>query len=168
MRRKAEVENGETMNDERVEAIAPLDSDRLGWPVLGATPRLPAEGISRGNATLMTGSSIFWARFILAALAVWRVTHLLASEDGPWDLIARMRSTLGNSVFGRLMDCFGCLSIWVSIPFAFVVSRRIKDDLLIWLALSGSAFLLERATAEQLIIEKSVEAPKGDSDHVLR
>jgi hypothetical protein len=116
----------------------------------------------------MTGSSIFWARFILAALAVWRVTHLLASEDGPWDVIARIRSALGNSVLGRLMDCFGCLSIWVSIPFAFVVSRRIRDDLLIWLALSGSAFLLERATAGPLIIEKSAEVMKGDSDHVLR
>jgi hypothetical protein len=121
----------------------------------------------------MTGSSIFWARFIVAALAVWRVTHLLASEDGPWDVIARMRAALGDSIVGRLMDCFGCLSLWISIPFAFVVSRDLKDDLLIWWALSGSAYLLERATADPLvtdplIIEKSVEVPKGDSDHVLR
>jgi len=155
------------MNGEHAEAIAPLDLDRRGG-LPCATARLRAERISRGYSAVMTGSSIFWARFILATLVVWRVTHLLASEDGPWDVIARMRNTLGNSVFGRLMDCFGCLSIWVSIPFAFVVSRRIKDDLLIWLALSGSAFLLERATAQPLIIEKSVEAPKGDSDHVLR
>ncbi len=116
----------------------------------------------------MTGSSIFWARFILAALVAWRITHLLATEDGPWDILAWVRAALGTSVFGRLMDCFGCLSIWISIPLAFVVSRDIKDDLLIWLALSGSAFLLERATAPPLLIEKSVEIPKGDSDHVLR
>jgi hypothetical protein len=116
----------------------------------------------------MTASSIFWARFILSTLVVWRVTHLLAAEDGPWEMIAGMRSAIGNSVFGRLMDCFGCLSIWVSIPFAFVVSRRIQDDLLIWLALSAAAFLLERATAQPLIIEKSVEATEGEPDHVLR
>jgi len=116
----------------------------------------------------MMGSSIFWAHFVLATLVIWRVTHLLAAEDGPWDLIARMRNTLGNSVFGRLMDCFGCLSIWVSIPFAFIGSGSIKDDLLIWLALSGSSFLLERATAPPLILEKSGEEPKGDPDHVLR
>lgn len=121
----------------------------------------------------MTGSPIFWARFILSSLAVWRIAHLLASEDGPWDLIARTRAALGNSFFGRAMDCFGCLSIWVAVPFSFVVSRRIKDDVVIWFALSGAAFLLERATSQPLVIERPPEELKthelkGDSDHVLR
>jgi hypothetical protein len=116
----------------------------------------------------MTGSSIFWAHFVLAAVAVWRVTHLLASEDGPFDVIARTRLAFGNSFFGKAMDCFGCLSFWVGVPFAFVVSGRIQEVLVIWLALSGAAFLLERATSQPLIIEKLVEVTKGDSDHVLR
>ena len=112
------------------------------------------------------GSAMFWARFVLASLAVWRVTHLLASEDGPGNVIAWTRVRLGNSILGSLMDCFGCLSLWVSIPFALLVSRRpIVDAVLTWLALSGVAFLLERATSEPLIIERSAEETKGDSDH---
>lgn len=112
------------------------------------------------------GSSLFWARFVLASLAVWRVTHLLASEDGPGNVIAWVRRRLGHSVLGSLMDCFGCLSFWVSAPFAFMISRRpITDAVLVWLALSGAAFLLERATSEPLLIERPLEETKGDSDH---
>ena len=39
-----------------------------------------------------------WLRFVLAALATWRVTHLLSSEDGPADLLYRLRTRLGASI----------------------------------------------------------------------
>ena len=32
-----------------------------------------------------------WSQFVLAVLATWRVTHLLASEDGPGDVVVRFR-----------------------------------------------------------------------------
>ena len=53
-----------------------------------------------------------WLRFGLAVLATWRITHLLAREDGPADLIARLRMLLGHGFFGRLIDCFQCVSVW--------------------------------------------------------
>jgi hypothetical protein len=110
----------------------------------------------------MMGTPDFWARFVLASLATWRIAHLFVSEDGPADVITRVRARLGDSVFGKLMDCFGCFSLWIGIPFAFFVSRGIVDLILTWLALSGAAFLLERATAAPLIIERSSEDMKGD------
>jgi hypothetical protein len=85
-----------------------------------------------------------WIRLILAALAVWRLTHLLAAEDGPGDLIARLRGRLGDGVLGRLMDCFYCLSLWIAAPFAVALAPRPWPALLTWLALSGAACLLER------------------------
>src|SRR5437016_2834288 len=33
-------------------------------------------------------------RFLLAALAVWRVTHMLVREDGPWEILVRFRRGL--------------------------------------------------------------------------
>ena len=69
----------------------------------------------------------FWIRFVLAALATWRVTHLLASEDGPADLIVRFRARLGRSFAGSLMDCFNCLSFWIAAPAALFVSRKPLD-----------------------------------------
>src|SRR5499427_4148463 len=86
----------------------------------------------------------FWARFVLAALATWRVTHLLASEDGPADLIVRFRARLGRGLAGSLMDCFNCLSLWIAAPAALFVSSSPLTWLVSWLALSGGACLLER------------------------
>jgi len=38
-------------------------------------------------------SAMIW-RFCLAALVVWRMTHLLAEEDGPRDAIAKLRARI--------------------------------------------------------------------------
>ncbi len=82
----------------------------------------------------------------LGILGVWRITHLLQAEDGPWDLVVRVRHTLGNRFWGRLLDCFYCLSLWIAAPFAWLLSPDLRHCFLLWLALSGGAILLERAT----------------------
>jgi hypothetical protein len=84
-------------------------------------------------------------RFVLAIFAVWRVTHLLAREDGPWDVFLRLRRT---PVLGKAVACFYCLSVWVSVPFAFFLRGNAVETLVGWLALSGAAILLERMTRE--------------------
>jgi len=86
-------------------------------------------------------------RFVLAALAVWRLTHLLAQEDGPFDAIVLLRRALGQSWAGHLMDCFYCLSLWIAAPAAFAVCRKGPETALVWLALSGAACLLNRIGA---------------------
>ncbi len=83
-------------------------------------------------------------RFGVAALATWRVTHLLANEDGPGDVIVRARVRLGESPAGELMDCFQCLSLWVAAPLSLSAARRPREAVPLWLALSGAACLLER------------------------
>jgi len=102
----------------------------------------------------------FWSKFIVAVLVTWRVTHLIANEDGPADLIVRLRARLGNRLAGKLMDCFQCLSLWIALPLAFFVSRRPLDLLLTWLALSGAACLLERMGQEPVLIQPISEQPK--------
>lgn len=122
-------------------------------------------------------AAAFWIRFVLAALATWRLSHLLASEDGPWEIFARLRRWPGDSVFGRMMDCFGCVSIWVAAPISFFVLRRLPDLFFCWLALSAAAFLLERLHPQpnpdpvviERISENAVEpiseSEKEDSSH---
>lgn len=103
-------------------------------------------------------------RFILAVLATWRITHLLAREDGPADLIMRVRARLGNGLAGKLIDCFQCLSLWIALPLAFFVSRKPLDLLLTWLALSGAACLLERIGQEPVVIQPISRADEGGTD----
>jgi hypothetical protein len=88
---------------------------------------------------------VYW--LILGILGVWRLTHLLHAEDGPWNLLTRFRQAFGVASLGHLLDCFYCLSIWVAIPFAWVLGQSWKENLLLWPALSGAAIVLQRHTA---------------------
>jgi len=106
----------------------------------------------------------FLLRFVLAILATWRITHLLAREDGPFQLLAELRARLGHGFFGGLMDCFNCLSLWVAALAALYVSTAALDWLMSWLALSGAACLLDQLAAPPMSIERISEEVRGDSD----
>jgi hypothetical protein len=89
------------------------------------------------------------------------VTHLLASEDGPGDVVVRVRRRLGSAPLGELMDCFQCLSIWVAAPLTLVVTRRRDLSVATWLALSGAACLLEGLVEQSTELTLSPEPAEG-------
>ncbi len=91
--------------------------------------------------------TFYW--LLLGVLCVWRITHLLQAEDGPWDLVVRLRRAVGEGFWGKLLDCFNCLSLWISAPFAYLLGRTPLEQLLLWPALSAAAILLERATQRE-------------------
>ena len=106
------------------------------------------------NLEITTGE--FWTRFAIASLAAWRITHLLAHEDGPGDVIYRLRTLAGRGFWGRLMDCSYCLSFWAAAPLTpwVILKATVIDTLAVWVALSGAACLLERATAPSIQLER--------------
>jgi len=85
---------------------------------------------------------------ILIILAVWRLTHLLSEEDGPFDIIFLIRKKAGNGFFGSLLDCFYCVSIWIAFPFGMWIGENWWEKIIMWLAFSGAACLLEQATTK--------------------
>jgi hypothetical protein len=93
----------------------------------------------------MMGAELYY--LLLGTLAVWRLTHMLNAEDGPWDLLVGLRRLVGTGFWGALLDCFYCLSLWIAAPFALFIGRGWPQQLLLWLAMSGGACLLARATA---------------------
>lgn len=90
--------------------------------------------------------------FILGSFSVWRISHLLHAEDGPWDVFFRLRKLLGSGFFGQLTDCFYCLSLWVSAPLAFLLAQDWLYRFLLWSAMSGAAILLQRCTQPKIPI----------------
>ena len=89
--------------------------------------------------------SLYW--LVLGMLCVWRLSHLLVVEDGPWRLIARLRQAVAGGFWSDLFACFYCLSLWIALPLALLLGETVLERLLLWPALSGGAILLERATA---------------------
>lgn len=75
------------------------------------------------------------------------------------------------------MDCFKCLSLWISAPAALFVTRTPLTWLFVWLALSGAACLLQRAAQEQEAVQVGAQSysqssvlthsSEGEVSHVL-
>ena len=64
----------------------------------------------------------------VGVLCVWRLTYLFYAEDGPWDLLARLRRAAGDGFWGGLLDCFYCLSLWISTPFAYLLGGALTSS----------------------------------------
>jgi hypothetical protein len=90
-------------------------------------------------------------KYFVFVIVVWRVTHLIALEDGPFDSIIRLRNLAGNSFFGKLMDCFYCLSIWIGFACAIYASRNFEEIVILCFYYSGTSILLEKSTNKNFI-----------------
>ena len=89
---------------------------------------------------------VSFTTFVIAVLAVWRITHLFYGEDGPYDIFLRLRRLAGTSFFGQLLDCFYCLSLWFAAPLGWLMGETWLARVFLWLGLSGGAILLHRLT----------------------
>jgi hypothetical protein len=100
-------------------------------------------------------------------LAVWRIAFLLAREDGPWRIFARLRNRLSIGFLSQLLGCVKCVGMWVSIPFAFFVKGDWVELVVIWLALAGVTALIDEWTRPPFEWQetKSDELLQRESDH---
>lgn len=89
---------------------------------------------------------------VLGALATWRLSHLLAEEDGPGEVLARLRGRLEGGPLAPLAGCFDCVSVWAAAPVALAVVRGRAGVVITGLGLSGAACLLRRATESPPLI----------------
>ena len=108
----------------------------------------------------------YW--LLLGILSVWRITHLLQAEDGPWDIVVWLRRRAGTGLWGQLLDCFYCLSVWIAAPFAIYLGETYPQRLLLWPALSAGAILLERATDRGHGAAPAPFIEESEEEYVLR
>ena len=112
----------------------------------------------------------YW--LVIGLVCTWRVAHLLWAEDGPWQVIARVRRRAGTGFWGGLMDCFNCASLWVAAPFAVLLGDSWAHTALLWLASSPAArssfSASPRASARSLHPISSIPIQSGEHDGVLR
>ena len=92
--------------------------------------------------------------FVVLALAVWRLSSLLAREEGPFCIFDKIRLRLGvrydqnSEAYGtnnisKGLICVWCNSIWVGFVASFIVSNTIEDVIINTLALSAAAIIIE-------------------------
>lgn len=84
----------------------------------------------------------------LSMLAVWRLTHMLQEEEGPFGLFSHIQAWAAsrpdvNGGINHGFYCFYCLSIWVALPLAIVYAGSITSFFVWWLSLSAGAILIQ-------------------------
>ena len=85
---------------------------------------------------------------LIGGLAVWRLSHGIAKENGPLMVFARLRATLARAQkrSGGLFDaisCVYCLSFWIGLTAALWVAYDVFTWISYGLAFSGASMLLE-------------------------
>lgn len=86
-------------------------------------------------------------RLIVLILAVYRLSRMIAIEDGPADIFTKFRSTLSQeSWVGRGFYCVLCLSFWLSLLAAILAYRKPRCILVHWLAIAGGVTLINEVT----------------------
>lgn len=99
---------------------------------------------------------------LLATLAVYRVSHMLAQETGPFALCYRFRSWVGDKavVPGLPMQkqphawiiegvtCPLCISFWLALPAALFVTVDWWTWSLVWLGIAGGVLVLHKAVSK--------------------
>jgi len=79
--------------------------------------------------------------FLVVCLAVWRIAHFIAKDDGPFHFMWDIRCYYTGSSFGDLLSCVDCNSAWVAAPFAYYCFD--ENRMLYWLAISAVATIIE-------------------------
>src|SRR3990167_3650096 len=70
--------------------------------------------------------SDFVVYFTLSVLAVYRVSYMIANEDGPLDVFVFIREKVSQKNWiGRGLNCVLCISVWLSIIPAVAMVRNI-------------------------------------------
>ena len=94
---------------------------------------------------------------VLAVLACYRLSQLVAIDDGPLDIFLKFRTLVGvydydesgraKSGFARLVGCPYCLGIWFALPLALILNY--ENVILAWLGIAGGQAFLEAMTGVQ-------------------
>lgn len=90
-----------------------------------------------------------WFYFLIAVLVVFRLSIMVATEEGPFSIFAKLRGVSflrQENWLGRGIRCPYCVSFW----FGFLVAlwlplpMSVLDYIFVSLALSGGAILVVR------------------------
>lgn len=94
---------------------------------------------------------------LVLTLAVWRLSSLLAIEDGPYQMFTKLRhkagvrydqysNPYGETELAKGILCIWCVSVWVGFGFAllYVLAEALALLIALPLALSAGAIMWER------------------------
>lgn len=89
-----------------------------------------------------------WLIVLLVCLATWRISRIVVAEDGPFDVLARLRAKLRvndqATWIQRGLACVACVSFWIGLVLSFWIWRVSMISLLVGLTASAVSVILAK------------------------
>jgi hypothetical protein len=85
-----------------------------------------------------------WIWLVISIFSVWRLTSLLCYESGPFNLFNRIRKLFYKIGLGKIIECFHCTGLWVSIFIILLIYEFNIALVFLILAVSGASSIIER------------------------
>jgi len=91
-----------------------------------------------------------WISLAIATFAVYRLSRMIGLEEGPFEVFLTFRSWMYSKFEYRWVRngvvCPLCISFWISLPAALLVTYQLHLDwyavFWLWISLSGAASFL--------------------------
>ena len=85
--------------------------------------------------------------FLVASLAVWRLSKVITEEEGPFRLFTRLRASFPvdgkHGWIGRGLYCFWCVSFWIGLLVGLALTTPVIYGLVYGLACSSVAIVFD-------------------------
>lgn len=85
-----------------------------------------------------------WLWLMISVLAVWRLTSFICFDAGPFAIMTKIRILLYKLKLEKLIDCFHCTAVWVSIAVTICVYSFSLAILFLIFAIAGGASIIEK------------------------
>jgi hypothetical protein len=86
--------------------------------------------------------------FVVAVLATYRVSYLIAQEEGPFGIMAWLRGKIDPNQatwLGRGVRCVACVSVWIALIAALLIGATWGE----WLAIAGGVLVIHKAVNDR-------------------
>ena len=90
---------------------------------------------------------------LIGSFACYRITQLIVMDDGPFDIIQKLRIRLGvydygengssTKALGRLFGCPYCIGVWVALILTLTLFPIGWLTIAYWFGIAGAQSLLE-------------------------
>lgn len=80
---------------------------------------------------------------ILATLATYRISYMIAQEEGPFGMLLAIRERIDpsqSSWLGRGVRCVACVSFWLSLLAAWMIQATALE----WLGIAGGVLIIHK------------------------
>lgn len=89
-----------------------------------------------------------WYWLVVSVLVTWRLSCLVCYDEGPFQVMVRVRAFFYSLGWNSLIECFHCVALWISLLVGLLVMDPCVEVFFVVLAIAGGSSMVERLLSD--------------------